>query len=336
MNTQQRILASLFVLAILLLAANILVGKVFQTENTIVSPRSLSAKEVDSLFLTAFKSFGLEPSIVKKQKIQEVKIDSDYPSYSFNLPGDLPIPVFISELNELFTSYDVEVLSEEKINSGRTLITVFSENEIKLAANVDYNREMKRESAAIGFLIHINDNTSKADIDNLVNIPEPFSLLFTPSLVMKSFISGNGNSNRQFALLLGDETIDLDYKFESGYSERRLKSSVRNLLGSFAKAVFFVIDDNSTFSNSKIYPFVEKEFLDRKIILLKKSELNLVSSSVSNVADQFRDMLNKADNDSSILLLCTPEDFIKLLPEIRSFRKIGYKYSVPSDIVINL
>jgi hypothetical protein len=335
MNTQQRILASLFVLAILLLAANILVGKVFQTENTIISPRSLSAEEVDSLFLTAFESFGLESSIVKKQKIKEVKIDSDYPSYSFNLPGDLPIPVFISELNELFTSYDAEVHSEEKRNSGRTLITIFSENEIKLTASADYNRELKREAATIGFLIHINDNTSKADIDNLVNIPEPFSLLFTPSLVMKSFISANGNSNRQFALLLGDETIDLDFKFDSGYSERRLKSSVRNLLGAFSKAVFFVIDDNSSFSNSKVYPFIEKEIIDRKIKLVKKSELNLISGSVSNVADQFRDMLNTADNDSSILLLCTPEDFTNLLPEIRSFRKIGYKYTVPSEILLN-
>jgi hypothetical protein len=335
MNTQQRIIASLFVLAILLLAANLLVGKIFKTENTIVSPRSLSAEEVDSLFLTAFESFGLNSSIVKKQKIKEVKIDSEYPSYSFNLPGDLPIPIFISELNELFTSYDAEVHSEEKRNSGRTLITIFSENEIKLAANADYNRELKREAATIGFLIHINDKTSKTEIDGLVNTPEPFSLLFTPSLVMKSFIRANGNSNRQFALLLGDETNDLDFKFEPGYSERRLKSSVRNLLGAFSKAVFIVIDDNSSFYSSKAYPFVEKEFLGRKIKLLKKSELNLVSSSVSNVSDQFKDMLNTADNDLSILLLCSPEDFIKLLPEIRSFRKIGYKYTVPSEILIN-
>lgn len=335
MNTQQRIIASLFVLAILLLAANILAGKVFKTENKIVAPRSLSAEEVDSLFLNAIENFGLNSSIVKKQKIKEVKIDSDYPSYSFNLPGDLPIPVFISELNELFTSFDAEVLSEEKRNSGRTLISIISENEIKLAANADYNRELKREAATIGFLIHINDKTSKTEIDDLVNTPEPFSLLFTPSLVMKSFIGANGNSNRQFALLLGDETNDLDFKFESGYSERRLKSSVRNLLGAFSKAVFLVIDDNSSFYSSKAYPFVEKEFLDRQIKLIKKSELNLVSSSVSNVSDQFKDMLNTADNDLSILLLCSPEDFIKLLPEIRSFRKIGYKYTVPSEILIH-
>lgn len=333
MNTQQRIIASLFVLSIILLAANIIVGKIFETENTIITPSSLSANEIDSLLIVSINNFGLPVSTIKSQKVKEINISSDYPSYSIQLPADLPIPVFISELNEIFSGFDVQIITDEKKKSGRTLLRINSDDEIRLAASIDYNAELQRKIALAGFLISINDKTSKADIDKLLKIPEPFAFLFKPSLVMKSFITSNSSINRQFAIILGDETEDLDYKFESGYSERRLKSSVRNLLGSFSKAAFFVIDDNSSFYNSKVYPFVEKEFLDRKLRLIKKSELNFISGNISSAVSQFNELMTQLENNSSILIGCNPEDFISLLNEIRNYRKIGYKYIVPSEIL---
>ncbi len=333
MNIQQKLILIFFVIALVLLSANILIGKVYKTENTIVPPPPLNSEQIDSLFHKSIINFGLPVSTVTNRKIKEVKIDNNYPSYSLRLPKDLPIPVFISELNDIFSDYQVDIITDEKKISGRTVLQIKSEEELKLAAEIDYNADLKRESSSVGFLILINDKTNKSVIDNLLRTPEPFGFLFVPSLVMKSFIASNQNSNRQYIILLGDETTDLDFKFEAGYSERRLKSSVRNLLAAFPKAAFFVVDDNSSFYSSKIYPFIEKEFLSRKINLINKTNLNLLSGSVSNSSSQFRDLMSNIDINSAGLVVCAPDDFTNILGDIRSFRKIGFKYFVPSEIV---
>ncbi|MCJ7554703.1 MAG: hypothetical protein MUO34_12565, partial [Ignavibacteriaceae bacterium] len=85
MNTQQRIIAALFAVAILLLAVNIIVGKVFKTENKIITPKVLSAEEIDSLVFISIQNFGLELTAIKKQKIKEVKINDNYSTYALSL-----------------------------------------------------------------------------------------------------------------------------------------------------------------------------------------------------------------------------------------------------------
>lgn len=336
MNTQQRLILLFFVVALILLSANILVGKVFKTENTIIQPSPLSSEQIDSLFQQAVFNFGLPVSTIKNQRIKEVKIEKNYPSYMLRMPKDLPIPVFISELNDLFSGFAVDIFTDEKQMSGRTILQIVSENEIRLAASIDYSPDLKRESSTVGFLVTINDKTNKSVIDDLLDTPEPFGFLFTPSIVMKSFIASDQNSNRQYVLLLGDETKDLDFKFEPGYSERRLKSSVRNLLGAFPRAAFIILDDNSTFYSSKIFLFVEKEFLSRKIRMVKKSELNFLAGSVSSASSQFNEILVNTDINSTKLIACTPDDFKSILSDVRSFRKIGFKYVVPSEAVSSL
>ena len=336
MNTQQRVIASLFAFSILLLTANIIIGKVLNTENKIIPPGSLSGSEIDSLFRIAVQNFGLPASILKNQKIKEVSLAEEYSTFNLNLPVDIPIPVFIAELNEIFSGYDAEVITEEKKMSGRTLIKISSEDEFRLAAYIDYNKDIARNSSSVGFLITIDDKTQKSDIDQLLNTPEPFAFLFTPSDVLKNFIKTDPVNKRQFAIILGDETVDLDFKFESGYSERRLKSSVRNLLGTFSQAAFFIIDDNSSFYESKIFPFVENEFVSRKIKLIKKSRLNIINSSMKNISEHFKELMGSIEDSGSMMIVCSPNDFIGLLGEIRSYRKIGYKYLLPSGILSTL
>jgi hypothetical protein len=336
MNTQQRVIASLFAFSILLLTANIIIGKVLNTENKIIPPRNLSGNEIDSLFRIAVQNFGLPASIMKNQKINEVSMSEGYSAFVLNLPKDLPIPVFIAELNEIFSGYEAGIFTEEKKISGRTLIKISSEDEIRLAAYIDYNKDLVRNSSTVGFLITIDDKTQKSDIDKLLDTPEPFAFLFTPSEVLKTFIKTEPVNKKQFAIVLGDETIDLDFKFESGYSERRLKSSVRNLLGAFSQAAFFIIDDNSSFYESKIYSFVENEFTSRKIKLIKKSRLNLINSSMNNISEHFSELMQSIENNGSMMIVCSPTDFIGLLGDIRSYRKIGYKYLLPSEILLSL
>lgn len=331
MTTQQRLILLFFIIALILLSANILVGKVFKTENTIIQPATLSAGKIDSLFHKAVLNFGLPRSAVKSQRIKEVKIEKNLPSYLLHLPKDLPIPVFISELNDLFSNFAVNIFTDEKSISGRTILQIFSEDEIKLASAIDYSPDLKRESSTVGFLVSIDDKTDKTVIDDLLSIPEPFGFLFTPSVIMKSFVASNQNSNRQYALLLGDETKDLDFKFESGYSERRLKSSVRNLLAAFPRAAFFILDDKSSFYSSAVFPFVEKEFLSRKLKMVKKSELNFLAGSVSSSSFQFNELLRNTESNSNRLISCTPADFKGILDDIRRLRKIGFKYVIPSE-----
>lgn len=333
MNTQYRIIIALFIFAILLITANIIVGKMFNTENKILPPAPLSFVEIDSLFKLGLQNFGLPLTIVKPAKISDVKIDKEYPSYSLKLPADLSIPVFLSELNIVFNNSDIEITSVEKKISGRTLVKIFSEEELKLAAYIEYSEDMIRKNESAGFLISINDKTDKSAIDDLFNTLEPFAFLFTPSTVMASFVRSNEKSIREYALLLGDETTDLDFKFEPGYSERRLKSSYRNLMGAFLSASFIVIDDNSSFYNSGIYPYVEKLFKEKNIKLVMKSELKILAAKVKEPSDHFAEIVSSLAEDESALIACQPDDFKLIISRMRDFRKIGYKYYLPSEIV---
>jgi hypothetical protein len=335
MNTQQRIIASLFVVSILLLAANIIIGKAFKTENTIIPPKFLNADQIDSLFRIAVSNFGVNTSELKPKKLAEIKMADEYPAYLLSLPGDLPIPVFLFELNEVFNGFEVDIFSSEKKKSGKTVLTIRSQDIIMLGASVDYNPDLLRDVKTVGFLLPINDETNKNIIDELLVTPEIYSFLITPSVLMKKFIATNQNQNKQFALLLGDDIRDLDFKFQTGYSERRLKSSVRNLLGAFPKAAFFIIDDNSSFYNSDVYPFVENEFLNRKIKLVKSSQLLHLNGNIEGISSQFNEIMQMLNPEQSILIVSYPEDYLSILDEIKSYRKIGYNFSIPSDIVFN-
>lgn len=332
MNTQQRIVIALFIFSILLLAINIAVGKIWKTENIIIQPSPLSADEIDSLFTISLQNFGLTESVIVPAKIPEVKINKEYPVYSVKLPADLPIPVFLSELKILFNHFDVDINAFERSISGKTLIKIYSENELKLAGYIDYSKDLIRKNAYAGFLISINAETDKSVIDDLFNTPEPFAFLFTPSAVMKSFIVSNKKSVREYAVLLGDEIKDLDFKFEAGYSERRLKSSYRNLLGAFPDAAFFVVDDNSSFYKSEIFPYVEQMFLTRKNKIILQSELKILSGNLNQPSDQLDDIISSLSSEEAVLIGCQPDDFNLIIKKIRDLRKVGYKFYLPSQL----
>lgn len=333
MSTQQRIISALFVVSLLLLAANIVIGKVFQTENTVIRADVLSDTQIDSLFRACVKSFGIQDNQLKKRTPAELKRENEDFLYELFLPKDLPIPSFLYELNGLFSEYDVTVSATEKKISGRTILTIQTMNELALGAGIDYHPNINREVRTVGFLLTLTDKTDKNTIEALLNTPEPFAFIFTPSLVMSKFISSRGNHKREYAIVLGDATVDLDYKFDPSYSERRLKSSVRNLLGAFPNAAFFIIDDNSSFYKSRVYSFVENEFFNRNIRLIMKSELASINTDFGGVSSNFNEIMDALQGGDSVLIAATPDEFTSLIGEIKKYRKVGYKFIIPSDIV---
>jgi len=105
-------------------------------------------------------------------------------------------------------------------------------------------------------------------------------------------------------------------------------------VGTFYNAAFFIIDDRSDLFESRKYPLIESELLKRGIALVPKSKFETLSSSKVKTEDKFQDfMLTVQKNDEKVLMV-SAEEFLTLTTLIPSYRKIGYKFIYPGDIII--
>lgn len=324
----------LFAVALFLLIANIIIDKVIEKKEVPRNRESLTGLEIDLLFHDALKNYGLSDSWIKKKKIKNVSGDSLYASYVVKVPKDVPIPLLLLELQDLLWENEVETNSGEIIAGNNTIVMLSSEEYLKLAAEFSYDDNLKREYGTVSFLVNNLPADNEAKLNELLNTAEPFYVVLVPSEKDKKFLPLLIKSNRRYALLINDEIKELTYKLSEKYSESRLKSSIRSIVGAFHYAVFFIIDDKSDLFSSDIYKLVEAEFIKRGIALSMKSRLVPFSSNNFNSEKNFEDfMLSVQKNDEKILLISSDE-FMSIIPLISSYRKIGYRFIYPGDLIV--
>jgi hypothetical protein len=330
----KKIALILFGLVLLLLIANIVVKKISGKDEQPKNRESLSGIEIDKIFHTALNNYGLSKNWIIKKRIKNISDDSLYSTYIIKVPKNLPIPLLILELQDLFWDDDVNLKAEEFTPAKKTIIKLSSQNHLKVAAEFSYDENLNREHGYAAFMVYdfpFDDENKK---DELLKTPEPFYVVLPPSTSSKSQIDRINKSEKRYAILLDDNIDELVFKLDGKYSEDRLKRSIREIVGTFSNAVFFIIDDRSDLFESEKFRFIENEFRKRNIKIVHKSKLSSLDANSLNVDGKFQDfMLTVKKNDEKVLLV-TADEFLSIAQLIPLYRKIGYKFIYPGDIII--
>ncbi len=325
---KKSVLLILFGAALVLLIANLVLNIIENENNSIYNKTELSSSEIDSLFRFSMHSLGLLDDWIKESRSSTVGN-----SYKVKIPSDLSIPVILAEINSKFWESDVTINSVEKIFSGRTILELKLENEVKLRADFDYDKNILRSAGTAAFILE-NFELSSFEDSLLLEIPEPFSPLFVPSkenLLLSKFIF---DKQKTYSLLLNDDIPELKYKLKDGYSKNRLKGPLLSIINDFSSATYFFIDDQSDLFNSLIFSYLRDELVKRKIKIVKLSYLEKLDFSETDLLiSSFDTFMKNTEEGESITFLISADNFRNLLPEIKSYRKVGYKIVHPSETI---
>lgn len=330
---KKKIIQILFLSALLLLAGNFLAGKLI-TGITSGNKKEISLDAADKKFKLSLSQLGIDERLIKLKK---KKSDSEPNDYKITIPADLAIPLILVELKNNFADESVEIVFNEKTIGGKTFIKLSQHDNLLLKAEMDYDKTLLRAGGYIAFILEGFDELDEQSITALLKAPELFGILLTPSKKNLKFADSLSNYRKEVVVLLNDDINELDYKLAENYSENRLKKSIEAIIKGFKKSVCIVIDENSDLNNSSVKPLLAKEFEARKILFMNKNLIySPVGSSIEEKLKSFDEMLDKTKNNLSKAVLVDADEFLSYMPEIIRYRKIGYKFVNPSEVLRKL
>jgi hypothetical protein len=158
-------------------------------------------------------------------------------------------------------------------------------------------------------------------------------VVLTPKDEAKKRLLQLSKANKRYALLLDDNITELNYKLSDSYSDDKIKKSIKEIVGTFYSAAFFIIDDRSDLFESEKYPLIKSELLKRGIVLVPKSRFEFLTSSKISAEDKFQDFMLTVNKSDEKILMVNAQDFLTITSIIPAYRKIGYKFIYPGDIL---
>lgn len=329
-KTLRKVAAYLFAACLVFLLLHILIDKLNKNNNSSNSKEEIFKAEIDSLFFRSLKNYGINDELITKKKIKGTKNDSNYVVKVYQ---DIPIPLLLLELQNHFHKKNVEIISSEESIGGKTNYQILTDGTSQLKAEFIYQKDLFREKGRISFVV-FDFPKNESDAIEILKTPEPFVVLLTPSASSVKFISTLQENSKRYAVLIGDDITELDYKLDAGYSDKRIKSSIRQIFSDFSNSAFIVIDNESDIFSSSKSELIKNEFAKRKIFQNNKSSFKLISSLAGDVQSSFDEVLKNLDKGNSEIILVSYKDFKSLLPLVPQFRKIGYRFVSPVDLLI--
>lgn len=324
----------LFGVVVILLVVNIVITKYVTNDEQPKNREALSGIEIDKSFHTALKNYGFSDSWISKKKIKNISGDSLFAAYSVKVPKDVSIQLLILELKNMFWENEVNLDAEEIVAGKKSLLQISSENKLKLAAEFYYDEKIIRQYGTVSFLVNDLPLKDEELLKTVLNIPELFYTVLTPKDESKKRLAQLSKLGKRYALLLDDNITELNFKFSDSYSDDKIKKSIKEIVGTFYNAAFFIIDDRSDLFELKKYPLIQSELLKRGITIVPSSKLETLASSKVNAEDKFQDFMLAVQKNDEKVLLVSANDYLTISTLIPSYRKIGYKFIYPGDIII--
>ena len=330
----KRITIILFSIVILLLIVNIIVSKFVEKKEKPKNIDALTGIKIDKLFHTALKNYGFADNWIVNKKIRKLSGDSLYVTYSVKVPKDIPIHMLILEMKNLFWEYDV-LIDAEELNAGKnTLVKLWSEKKLKLAAEFFYDENVLRQFGAISFLVSDLSVDDGELLNELLKTPELHYVLLVPSSESKKKLNALAKAEKRFSILLNDDITELDYKLSGAFSDSRILRSIKEIVTSFYSAAFFVIDEKSDLYESKNYAFIQSQLQKRGIVIVPTNKFESLNSNNVNVDSKFQEFMLTVNKTDEKILLVTVDEYLSIVKLIPSYRKLGYKFIYPGDIII--
>jgi len=333
-SSLKKITIILFATVIILILLDVVITKYISKDEQPKNREVLSGIEINTKFISALKNYGFSENWLTKKKLKKISGDSLYSTYSVKVPKDVPIQMLLLEMKNLFWEDDVDLIAEEIETNKKSLILISSAKKLKLAAEFVYDETIKREYGTVSFLVSdlpIDDEDMLAE---LFNTPELYYAVLVPGSESKKHLNELGKAEKRFAVLLNDDITELDYKLASNFSEDRILRSLKEIITVYHSAAFFIIDEKSDLYESKNYPYIQTQLSKRGIVLIPTNRFIELNSSGANADSKFQDFMLSVNKIDEKILYVTAEQYLSLVKLIPAYRKIGYKFIYPGDIVI--
>lgn len=332
-SDKKKLIQVLFGLAFVFLVANIIVSK-FSRNHYTQAEKARSASYINSKLRGGLTDYGIKDSWIKKDKPTRRDDDSLLYKYKIDVPKDLPVALLLDEIENSLGSDGVIIHSKELKFGGPTLLKIYSGDNLKLQAEFNYSDDIKRDAGTTGLIVAEADRLSSENFSKLLKLPESFSVLLSPSKSTINLQNQIISAQKEITVLISDETTNMDYKMKAGFSSDRIRNSIRAIISDFSQAAFFVIDDRSALYSSPDMKIINNELKRAKIKFIKSSRLKrLPGKSADEDLRSFDGLVKKTGTNNKIVMLLTPDELYSVQPELRKFRKVGYKFLKPSSIL---
>lgn len=324
---KKKIVLILFSVTFILLIVNVIAARIFPNESD--RKKDLSSVEINKKFIDGIKRFGLAEDWIVRKESKDKSSETSFSSYIISVPSDLPIPVLLSEVFNEFSGTSVSIISKELKPGGLSELEILTDGKKNLKANFDYQKTIHRKAGFIGFIIYDEGQMGEENYKLLNSSAEKLSFLFLPSYGVRNIID---SCKKEYALILNDEINDVDFKLQSGYSEKRLSESIRAIIKAFGNAVFFMIDDDASIFNSSKGKFIIDWLNKGKLKILFKNKIITLTSQF-NIDDELKKILDSMSDGETKLIILSSSDYLSLGDEIMRYKKIGYKFINPSEVL---
>ncbi|GAB6283521.1 MAG: hypothetical protein STSR0008_22940 [Ignavibacterium sp.] len=317
---KEKVLRILFVVALVLLTFNILIEKIYNSNNT-NNQKKISSEEINNLFLTSIKNFSIDDSLIYKIKKSSKKIKAKH-NYQIIVPADLPIPILLKDIYNIFSDYPIKIVSNEIEINNKSVLEIFSDKE-EIYCEFIIDRKIVRNKGSIAFIINTLESLSNENISELLNSPEILTFAIRPSYNSEKLIKKvNSYSLKDVMLLLDDNITESDFELNSTFTKNKLRYNLSLIYKIFPSINSFLIDTESNLYNSQNYSFIKNELIKRKIKLYKTNDFNSINEKNKN--NFFSSSINLPKEKVKIYFL-NGELFLSLINEIVQLKKTGIK-----------
>ncbi len=330
---KRKLVQILFGIAVFFLIVNIIIGRIYHSEIP-KSKKEISSKTINQNFQSALIDLGFKADWITPIKLRKNKQDSLKYSYLVKVPSDLPIPIVLNEINEQFDSNEVAIRNKELKINGKNKISIYSGSNLKLTADFEYDDQIKRKTVDVGFILTDFNSLSSDEDSVLLKSSEPFAVIIIPSKTSEKLIDILSDNRKEFAVLLNDDISDLDFKLRESFSKNKNELSMRSIIYTYKKAICFFEDEKSDIFKSTVKKIILDELTKRNIKLIPVNSVRKIKGSSDKILESnFNSYMENLEGNKKRLVLISAEDYYKIQSLIIKYRKIGYKFINPSQVI---
>jgi hypothetical protein len=306
----------LFALAIILLASELLVSKIFPGSYHLLKP-VVTEEKADSAVVQILSDFGVN----KKEYTRKNN------KYIVSLPYDLPSELISLDIIQMFKEHDLTIKSRELKKGSQSELKLFSDEENILTIEFTYDYSRRRYISAFAFILVNPENLSQSELSDIINSQENFSLALYPSKKNRLLAGSLNSIGKQYSLIINNKINELEYKLDDKFSDRKIKITFQTIISHFHSSVLYIVDDISGDISPRVVSILKNELGRRKI---KYHSLNdfeyLRDFSGNNILGKYLEMKKEQ------VFIIEAGEFGNLKNEITRLRKRGLRIANVSAI----
>jgi len=321
---KRKFIYGLISFSLLLIAANIYIDNFYKKSEPV--KQEISKKEIENGFTETLINCGIENEWIQKINVERNAADSINYIYRVKIPSDVSITSIIQDLNETFINNPLRMESKERKNYSNSTVKFYSNEILKLEAYLNHKKNISRKYATYSFVV----NADNIGINEMLKIQIPFSLVITPSEINAKQIPRLNELNKSYVILLDDKIDEPKYKLDKDFSKEKLIRSIKSILFSFGRNKVYIIDDNSSIYNSKIYNLLKDELVKRDIkFIIKNNLIKLTADSNKELFSLFEFYTTSLKKKEGKIFLINYNNFVTLQAPLEKQIKRGDRIILP-------